>query len=83
MEWCKHCSSTGGNQLTIEEGFGRDDFRWSISDGIAVKFCPICGTPRPKETSLEEKFLEAHVKGNPSFGTLAEIARKHFESPKP
>jgi len=59
------------------------------------KHCPICGTPRPKEKTLEEKLFECQLDEKKYKGLqdcpqetkewykqLAEIARKHFEEKK-
>ncbi len=68
--WCVHINSDLelGSQSTV---FGN----WM--------FCPICGTPRPKEISLEEKF-RAWMQSDAwrvldAPHALAKIAEEHFK----
>lgn len=57
-----------------------------ISDWM---FCPICGTPRPKEKSLVDKFMEEWGRYilNPDsqmklFDRFEKIAEEHYVSSK-
>ena len=47
-EWCEHCMTSRNEMTTFKmvEGY------------IGWNFCPICGTPRPKEIGLREKLVE-------------------------
>ena len=79
MKWCEHCNDEFCRWET-----------WVTHLSNVWKFCPICGTPRPKEKTLEEKF-KARLEMNPSgdlaltwivdqwtIKKLAEIAEEHF-----
>lgn len=82
-KWCEHweaCDSTTKCGGVFNGQHIRD-----------VNFCPICGTPRPKEQTLAEKFKEAHreyCRDNKlrnealDFGEyelMAQIAKEHYE----
>ena len=42
-KWCEH---------------GEQFIRWFHNGKEQIRFCPICGTPRPKEIGLREKLVE-------------------------
>ena len=79
MKWCEHVfwgkSIDGSN-----EG-------WSLCGDIQFskelnwKFCPICGTPRPVEKSLAEKFYESPFMCSRlgDCRELEKIAEQHFK----
>ena len=75
MKWCEHCN---------------DEFcrwgTWVTHLSNVWKFCPICGTPRPKEKTLEEKFKQwsKRIIGESNYPEmakdLANIAEEHFKA---
>lgn len=76
-KWCEH-TFTGilSGQLRLDSGTGpcvQDD--WN--------FCPICGTPRPKEKELWEKMKEAWLASetccDDSFKLMARVSEQHFK----
>ena len=89
MKWCEHMISSKDDSKFDEDRDG-----YAYCDGYFEKvsrwkLCPICGTPRPKEQTLAEKFAEWSEKySNVPFPStmfidgLADIARKHFEETK-
>jgi hypothetical protein len=80
MRWCEHISKRFQYQ-------GWEFIITSTSTILAYDwlFCPKCGTPRPKEQTLAEKFhdyLGARLPSNPFYVSaveLSKIASKHFE----
>ena len=79
--WCEHLAISGKD---VHAFVPTTDEHW--------KFCPICGTPRPVEKSLAEKFDE-YCGDTLSFGErhgdrmsaikeMAEIAEQHFREKK-
>ena len=88
QKWCEHIKGQEGTiYTTINYDFGR----CSTSVPFYINFCPICGTPRPKEKSLEEKLeavfnshshetCELHKSSHCSvIKHLAETAEAHFK----
>ena len=86
--WCEHMNEIIGKVPFIELGncnLNRDP--WKPEE---IKFCPVCGTPRPVKKSLAEKFekilWQKQVKytdyglgpQQPLQFQLAEIAQQHF-----
>jgi hypothetical protein len=77
QEWCTHCKP--GSMWYVGKGYYPDFPAWN--------FCPICGTPRPKDKTLEEKF-EKHMRNDDWMLSdsirqdainLAKIATEHFK----
>ena len=88
--WCEHISWMNGT-CSINSGW------WQYSDThksfaielsvIQINFCPICGTPRPKEKSLAEKLKYACYPGYHSeiwyeldWESVALAAEEHFKN---
>lgn len=67
--WCEHMDNYKSE-------------KWYLADK-EFQFCPVCGTPKPKEESLEEKFETfwnlAKFNNQTIFKDLASVARKHFK----
>lgn len=61
-----HCPQTGDMVKTPVSG------EWPCEhkqyDNILYKFCPICGTPRPKQIGLREKLVKAII--HEGFGLI-------------
>ena len=72
MKWCEHVDAR--EQCTFEIA--------------GMKFCPTCGTPRPKEKSLAEKLREQFytpattipVAECDRWERVAKVAEEHFET---
>ena len=91
MKWCEHMISSKDDSK-----FDEDKDGYAYCDGYFEKvsrwkLCPICGTPRPKEQTLEEKFIKMfkqsgeQVYANLPSGFityLAQTAIEHFEETK-
>lgn len=83
--WCEHIIKKPENSFWTPQHYFIQN---SIERGW--HFCPICGTPRPKAKTLEEKFREVFDKRNVKymdFGTdcqqplesqLVRLATEHF-----
>jgi hypothetical protein len=76
--WCEHTDKV--RSITVNY----------LSDGTLTipyfNYCPECGTPRPKEKTLAEKFCDAHPickqHGRPHMSVceiLAKVAEDHFK----
>lgn len=84
MKWCEHIKPYLGIQVP--------SMGWVTQFPVECWMCcPICGTPRPKEKTLREKFqsfLESRVENSLGYMTkeqkaadqLAEIAEAHYAS---
>lgn len=81
MEWCEHL-------IKGESFYNKHLDPYSlVFKGEHWKFCPICGAPRPKEKSLQEKIdsiLMRHLFRSEIYTThsvsieLTRIAEEHF-----
>lgn len=72
MKWCEHFPDG-----VIKAYWGHE---WN--------FCPICGNPRPKEKTLEEKFgefwgtnLQRNKSAYETLHQMAKIAEEHYDKP--
>jgi hypothetical protein len=77
-EWCEH---------TRHEAHWEKD--WLVVGGHGLNgkdfmFCPICGTPRPTEKTLAEKFREylPYAGSDMNLEGLAAIAAEHYGGKK-
>lgn len=80
-KWCEHMYNASYVEIKRHDGS-------SIVIGVmGVASCPECGTPRPREKSLAEKFDEHFKRCRVSESVtcanhLAEIAEAHFKETK-
>jgi hypothetical protein len=95
-ENCKVCSKPKTTESKKQEGVWCEHTRheshwfegWLVSNGHGYygkdwMFCPICGTPRPKELSLAEKFKKKIESCRNDYNLadyLVLIAEEHFKS---
>lgn len=81
--WCEHINLgwVGNVDSEMKEVFVMNGvnihFDKSLSPWI---FCPICGTPRPKEKSLVEKVIEAMDKAGGVVGGPLSTYEKTMEA---
>ena len=86
MKWCEHLKQEEKGVWWIT--YPRGGYSWTIGD--ENMFCPICGTPRPKEKTLEEKMADRlngfykHRLIEADIWTIANaltsVANEHFNS---
>lgn len=83
MKWCEHSFEVLGEMRFYREiRVGIAKQTGSVVVGNNWHFCPICGTPRPKEKSLAEKMKESVYAtvacGWDDYQKLEKIAEQHF-----
>lgn len=95
MKWCIHHYESDCHGIDmIRMPSGKDQAWGGLSHPDHFSFCPLCGTPRPKEKTLEEKFVEVFERRSVNYAELgfgpsqplqcelAEISRQHFQDLK-
>jgi len=81
-QWCKHIEYGQYSPMC------KPDYRFKDEDSVTYlttswNLCPICGTPRPKEKTLAQKFREyLPYAGSDMYEGLARIAEDHFKRTK-
>ena len=78
--WCEHMKNKGDGLKLYK---WHDDSIHSLGQSHTeyFQFCPICGTPRPKEKSLAEKFMDIPFPMTRLCADkLSDIASEHFKN---
>ena len=82
--WCQHLRWNCRSKEWVEAGYESYTNMTRHVHENSWNFCPICGTPRPKEKTLAEKFGEflfdsKNIMKGGVAENLARIAEDHFK----
>ena len=81
MVWCEHCVETSSGYECLIIGI------ISLRTG-KMRFCPVCGTPKPAEKELAEKLFAVHGWASwkdisedmkSDWRKVASVAEEHFK----